>query len=101
MLSSDQLQRLTRVRQTAPGQTCEYSLFYNPSSGQHRVVVRDFRLNGSSWHPVPKQVIQVATPEQVAELFEVDPADAALLLNLAREEATTPFEDSDAGAPAP
>ncbi|HYE59117.1 MAG TPA: hypothetical protein VD948_11455 [Rhodothermales bacterium] len=101
MLSSDQLQRLTRIRQTAPGQTCECSLFYNPSSGQHRVVVRDFHQDGADWRPVPKQVIPVATPEQVAELFEVDPSDAELLLNLAREEATTPFEGSDAGAPAP
>lgn len=91
MLSSDQLKRLTRVCQTAPGQTCEVSLFYNAASGQHRVVVRDYRADVAGWMPLPKRVIPVATPEQVADLFDVDAADAELLLALAREEADAPL----------
>jgi hypothetical protein len=90
MLSSDQLNRLTRVCQTAPGQTCEVSLFYNATSGQHRVVVRDYRTDEHGWQSIPKRVIPVVTPEQVAELFDVDPADAEVLLALARAETDAP-----------
>lgn len=86
----DECQHLTRLREKTPDQADEVSLFYNPASGAHRIVVRELhRRPGTPWFSpdrLAKRVLTTVTVGDVADFFGVAPADARRLLDLAREE---------------